>query len=112
MTAAAVSATVRIMSAPAAGADRDLPLIRRLAARRFTTAQLVAIDVVTVALIAVTFGLLLPHRAPRASGIVWDAGGWVTYVVAAVVTLFRRWFPRATLALVLPVAMVALYLRA
>jgi signal transduction histidine kinase len=112
MTAAPATAIVRIMRAPAEGADRDLPLLRRLAAHRFTTAQLVAIDVVTVALIAVTFGLLLPHRAPRASGIVWDAGGWVTYAVAAVVTLFRRWFPRVTLVTVLPVAMAALYLRA
>jgi signal transduction histidine kinase len=112
MTAAAASDIVRTMRALTEGADRDLPLLRRLAAHRFTTAQLVAIDVVTVALIAVTFGLLLPHRAPRASGIAWDAGGWVTYTVAAVVTLFRRWFPRATLATVLPVAMAALYLRA
>jgi hypothetical protein len=36
----------------------------------------------------------------------------VTYAVAAVATPFRRRFPRATLALVLPVAMAALYLRA
>jgi signal transduction histidine kinase len=100
------------MRAPAEGADRDLPLLRRLAAHRFTTAQLVAIDVVTVVLIAVIFGFLIPHRAPRASGIAWDAGGWVTSAVAAAATLFRRWFPRATLALVLPVAMAALYLRA
>ncbi len=100
------------MSAPAAGADRDLPLFRRLAAHRFTTAQLVAIDVVTVALVAVVFGFLIPHRAPRASGTGWDAGGWVTYVVAAGVTPFRRRFPRVTLALVLLAAMVALYLRA
>jgi len=112
MPAAAASATVTTMSAPAKGADRDLPLFRRLAAHRFTTAQLVAIDVVTVVLIAVTFEFLLPHRAPRASGTAWDAGGWVTYVVAAGVTPFRRWFPRVTLALVLPVAMAALYLRA
>ena len=49
---------------------------------------------------------------PRVPGAAWDAGGWVTYVVAAGVTLFRRRFPRATLALVLPVAMAALYLRA
>jgi signal transduction histidine kinase len=111
MPAAAAFATVRTMSALAAGADRDLPLFRRLAAHRFTTAQLVAIDVVTVALVAVVFGFLIPHRAPRASGTAWDAGGWVTYVVAAGVTPFRRRFPRVTLALVLPAAMVALYLR-
>jgi signal transduction histidine kinase len=112
MTGAAACVTVRTMPAPAAGADRDLPLLRRLAVHRFTKAQLVAIDVVTVALIAVTFGFLIPHRAPRASGTVWDAGGWVTYAVAAAVIPFRRRFPRATLALVLPVAMAALYLRA
>ena len=112
MTAAAACATVRTMRAPAAGADRDLPLLRRLAAHRFTKAQLVAIDVVTVVLIAVTFGFLIPHRAPRASGTAWDAGGWVTYAVAAVATPFRRRFPRATLAVVLPVALAALYLRA
>jgi signal transduction histidine kinase len=111
MTVAA-SAMVRTMRAPTEGADRDLPLLRRLAAHRFTTAQLVAIDVVTVVLVAVVFGLFLPHRAPRASGVAWDADGWVTYAVAAVAVPFRRWFPRATLALVLPAAMVALYLRA
>jgi signal transduction histidine kinase len=111
-TVAAASAIVRTMRAPAEGADRDLPLLRRLSAHRFTTAQLVAIDVAAVVLIAVTFGFLIPHRAPRASGIAWDAGGWVTYAVAAVATPFRRRFPRATLALVLPVAMAALYLRA
>ncbi len=101
------------MRAAAAGADPDLPLLRRLAAHRFTEAQLVAIDVVTVVLIAVTFGLLIPHRVPRVSGTAWDAAmGWVTYVVAAGVTPFRRRLPRTTLAIVLPVAMVALYLRA
>src|SRR5258707_4238279 len=100
------------MPAPAAGADRDLPLLRRLAAHRFTKAQLVAIDVVTVTLIAVNLVFLIPARAPGASGTAWDAGGWVTYAVAAGVTPFRRRFPRATLALVLPLAMAALYLRA
>src|ERR1700689_2016342 len=112
MTAADPSATVRTMRAPAVGADRDLPLFRRVAAHRFTKAQLVAIEMVTVALVAVIFGFLIPHRVPRGSGTVWDAGGWVTYVVAAGITLFRRRFPRATLALVLPVAMAAVYLRA
>src|SRR5258708_6504157 len=100
------------MPAPAAGADRDLPLLRRLAAHRFTKAQLVAIDVVTVTLIAVTFGFLIPHRAPRPSGTAWDAGGWVTYAVAAGVTPFRRRFPPATLAPGLPPARRALDLRA
>jgi signal transduction histidine kinase len=99
------------MSAPGVGADRDFPLLRRLTAHRFTSAELVAIDVVTVALVGIIFGFLIPHRAPR-PGTAWDAGGWVTYVVASGITLFRRRFPRAVLALVLPVAMAAVYLRA
>src|SRR5260370_5274895 len=93
------------MPAPAAGADRDLPLRRRLAAHRFTKAQLVAIDVVTVTLIAVTFGFLIPHRAPRASGTAWDAGGGDTYAVAAGDTPYRRRFPLPPRAPGLPPAM-------
>ena len=87
--------TVRSMRDPAAGGDRDLPLFRRLAAHRFTTAQLVAIDVVTVVLVAVICGFVMPRRTPRVSGTAWDAAGWAAYAVAAVVTLFRRRFPRA-----------------
>jgi signal transduction histidine kinase len=88
-----------------------LPLTRRLAAHRFTQAQLVAIDVVTVVLITVLFEFLRPGHSPTLSGTAWDTASWVAYVVASVVVLFRRRLPYATLAIVLSVAVLALFLR-
>ena len=96
----------------AAGADLDLPLIRRMAAHRFTQAQLVAMDAVLVTLIIVIFHVLLARQQARVSGTAWEVIGWIGYIVAAVATLFRRRFPRATLALVLPIVVVAMCLRA
>jgi signal transduction histidine kinase len=92
--------------------DLDLPPVRRLAAHRFTQAQLVAIDVVAVALITVVFEFLMSRQPPKVSGTAWDTAGWVAYVGAAAITLFRRRLPRSTLALVLAVAVVTLCLRA
>jgi signal transduction histidine kinase len=96
----------------AAGDDLDLPLIRRMAAHRFTQAQLVAVDAVLVTLIIVVFHVFLTGQQARVSGVAWEVTGWVAYIVAAVATLFRRRFPRATLALVLPIVLVAVCLRA
>jgi signal transduction histidine kinase len=90
----------------------DLPPVRRLAAHRFTKAQLVAIDVVTVAAITVLFEFFMSRQPPRVSGTAWDTIGWVAYIGAAAATLLRRRLPRATLGLVLSVAVVALCLRA
>jgi len=97
---------------PAVHADLDPPLIRRLAAHRFTPAQLVAIDVVVVAIVIVVVELLMTHRAPRVSGTAWVAAGWAAYLVAAAATLLRRRVPRLALAVVLPIAVAALCLRA
>jgi signal transduction histidine kinase len=88
----------------------DLPLTRRLAAHRFTEAQLVAIDVAAVVLITVLFEFFRPLHSPTLSGTAWDTAGWVAYAVGSVVVLFRRRLPRATLAIVLPVAVLALCL--
>jgi len=90
----------------------DLPPVRRLAAHRFTKAQLVAIDVVTVAAITVLFEFFMSRQPPRVSGTAWDTIGWVAYIGTAAATLLRRRLPRATLGLVLSVAVVALCLRA
>ncbi len=69
MEACAVSVTVGCMYDSAMDADLDLPLVRRLAAHRFTPAQLVAIDAAVVALIIVSFRVVLVHQAlPRVSG--------------------------------------------
>jgi signal transduction histidine kinase len=100
------------MHDPDVGSDLDLPLFRRMAAHRFTKAQLVAIDVVTVMLITVVFEFFMSRQSPKVSGTAWDTVGWVAYIGAAVATLLRRRLPRATLALVLSVAVVALCLRA
>jgi signal transduction histidine kinase len=97
---------------PGADAGPDLPLIRRVAAHRFSSAQLAAIDAVVVALVIVGMEFLMSRRAPRVSGAGWDAAGWAAYILAAVATLFRRRAPRLTLAIVFPVAVVTLGLRA
>jgi signal transduction histidine kinase len=94
-----------------ADGDLRLPLTRRLAAHRFTQAQLVAIDVMAVVLITVLFEFFRPGHSPTLSGTALDTASWVAYVVASVVVLFRRRLPYATLAIVLSVAVLALCLR-
>jgi signal transduction histidine kinase len=96
----------------AVDADLDLPLIRRLAAHRFTPAQLVAIDAVVVTVIIVLMHVVMHGQRPRVSGTPWEVVGWAAYVIAAVAVLFRRRFPRATLAVVLPIVVVDVCLRA
>jgi signal transduction histidine kinase len=91
--------------------DPDLPPVQRLAAHRFTPAQLVAMDVATVACIITLFGFLVSSQSPRNPGTAWDTVGWVAYFAAAGVTLLRRRLPRTTLAFVLPVAVLDLCLR-
>jgi signal transduction histidine kinase len=92
--------------------DPAPPLIRRLAAHRFTRAQFVAIDAVAVALVVIAVDVVMTRRAPKVSGAAWDAAGWAAYVVAAAATLSRRRAPRLALAIVAPVAVVTLCLRA
>jgi signal transduction histidine kinase len=100
------------MYSPAADADLDPPLIRRLAARRFTPAQLVAIDLVVVVVVIVSLEFLMTRRAPRVAGTGWDIAGWAAYLVAAGATLLRRRVPRVALAIVFPIAVATLCLRA
>ncbi len=52
----------------------SLPLIRRLAARRFTPAQLVAIDLVAVTLVIVLVEFVMTRRAP--AGVRVRLGRW------------------------------------
>ncbi|MBV9792753.1 MAG: sensor histidine kinase [Actinobacteria bacterium] len=95
----------------AADAEPDPPLIRRLAAHRFTGSQLVAIDVALVALVVAAAEFLVTRRVPRVAGPGWDIASWVAYLAAAVATLFRRRAPGPALAIVVPVALAALVLR-
>ena len=92
--------------------DPAPPLIRRLTAHRFTPAQLVAIDTVTVAVVIVAVEFVMTRRTSRVSGPGWDIAIWTAYAVAAVATLGRRRAPRLALAVVFPIAVAALCLRA
>ena len=97
------------MPDPVTGSPMGPPLSHRLAAHRFTKAQLLAIDVVTVVLVFVVSEFIV---APQMPGGERDTGGWVAlFAAAAAVTLLRRRLPRATLAVVLTIAVVALSLR-
>jgi signal transduction histidine kinase len=100
------------MYSHALGAEPVPPLIRRLAALRFTPAQLVAIDAALVVLVLLAVDVFMTRRAPRVSGTEWDTAGWAAYLVAAAAALSRRRTPRLALAVVAPIAVAALCLRA
>jgi signal transduction histidine kinase len=100
------------MRAPDTSGGPALPLARRLTAHRFTNAELVAADVVVVSVITVVVQFAMTRQAPRVSGTPWEIASWVAYLAAAGATLLRRRAPRATLAIVLPIAVAALSLRA
>jgi signal transduction histidine kinase len=95
----------------AADTEPDPPLIRRLATRRFTEPQLVAIDTALVAVVIVGAELLVTRRVPRVAGPGWDIASWAAYLVAAVATLFRRRAPGPALTVVVPIALAAVALR-
>jgi signal transduction histidine kinase len=95
----------------AADAEPDPPLIRRLAAYRFTGSQLAVIDVALVAVVVAGAEFLVTRRVPRVAGPGWDIASWVAYLVAAVATLFRRRAAGPALAIVVPIALAALVLR-
>jgi signal transduction histidine kinase len=86
-----------------------LPLGQRLAAHRFTQAQLLAIDVVTVVLVIIVAEFFV---APRMPGTSTGTAARVGYVGTAAVTLLRRRRPRTTLAVVLSATVTSLAFRA
>jgi signal transduction histidine kinase len=92
--------------------DPAPPLIQRLTAHRFTPAQLVGIDAVAVVLVVLAVDVFMTRRTPRVSGVGWDAAGWAAYLAAAAATLSRRRAPRLALAVVAPIAVASLCLRA
>jgi signal transduction histidine kinase len=99
------------MRAHVVPADPDPPLARRLAAHRFSPAQLLTLDVVAVAAISAAFVFLRPMHAPTLPGTAWNTVSGVAFVVASVVTLLRRRLPRGTLAIVLAAALLGLCLQ-
>jgi signal transduction histidine kinase len=109
MTAGSPVGTVKDMYLEA---DLKQPLIRRLAAHRFTAAQLAGLDAVAVALVIAGMEIVMTPRAPRVSGSDWVTAAWTAYLVAGAATLFRRRTPWLALAVVFPIAVVTLVLRA
>jgi signal transduction histidine kinase len=108
----AALATVGVMTDPAEERGLTLPLAHRLAAHRFSPAQLLALDLIAVTAVTVIFTFFMPRPQPRALAAVWAGYGWAAWAVAAVAVLFRRQWPRAALAVALTVAIVALSFRA
>ena len=97
----------------AADPEPELPLIRRLAGAPVHRAPSWSPSTRwPSSLVVVATEVLMTPRTPRVSGTAWDAAGWVAYLVAAVATLFRRRAPRPALAVVVPIALAALGLRA
>jgi signal transduction histidine kinase len=110
MPAAATSANVDDMHDHDADSPAGLlPLGHRLAAHRFTQAQLLAIDVVTVVLVIIVAEFFV---APRMPGSSTGAAARVGYAGTAAVTLLRRRLPRPTLAVVLSATVASLAFRA
>jgi signal transduction histidine kinase len=112
MPARSTLVTVSAMRHPHTDGEPTLPLVRRLTGHRFTSAQLLAIDVVTVTAIMVVAQFMVSRQSPRVSGTSWDVVGWAAYLTAAGATLLRRRLPRVSLAVVAPIAVAALCLRA
>jgi signal transduction histidine kinase len=77
--------------------DAKLPLLVRWARHRYTARQLLAADVVFVLGVGATTALVVKQE-PTVTGTGWDAVLWAAGVVASVAVLFRRHYPRATLA--------------
>jgi signal transduction histidine kinase len=104
-------ATVGGMPDPDTDGSPVRPLAHRLAAHRFTPAQLVAIDLAAVLAVLAVFEFFMSPQPPRLAGPGWDTAGWITYLIAAAVTLLRRQLPRPVLAVVLLAAVAALLAR-
>jgi signal transduction histidine kinase len=65
-----------------------------------------------VVLVVLAVDVVMTRRTPRVSGAGWDTAGWAAYLVAAMATLSRRRAPRLALAVVAPIAVACLCLRA
>jgi signal transduction histidine kinase len=92
--------------------DLDLPIVHRLAKHHYTALQLFCMDVAAVILLAVVCQFFLPRDVPKVSGTTWHVLGGIGYTLSAVLTLFRRRFPRTTLLFVVAILVCAESLRA
>jgi len=84
------------------------PLGHRLAAYRFTAAQVSPIDLITVVLVTAVAEFYI---GPRVPGTVTGSAAAAAYAATAAATLLRHRLPRVTLGIVVPAAAAALALR-
>jgi signal transduction histidine kinase len=92
--------------------EPEAPLAYRVLRRRYSGAQLLAIDVLVVTVLTVARATLMPHLAPRVTGQVWHAATWTAWIVASVAVLFRRRVPAVALATVVPLVVFDIGVRA
>jgi signal transduction histidine kinase len=100
-----------VSSGPNDGQSR-LPLAQRIARHHYTPRELLALDVIAVILLVVLTVTAGPHKSPRlpaSAALTFDR---VSDIVGAGAVLYRRRFPRVALAVLLPVAVGVLALRA
>lgn len=88
-----------------------LPLTERFRRRSYTTRELVLIDLVVVLFLTLV-NVMLPAQPVRATGGIWTVLAVVTASCSGVAVLWRRRYPRATVWVVLPFALLSLGMRA
>jgi signal transduction histidine kinase len=93
-------------------AEPEPPLAYRVLRRRYSGGQLLAFDVLVVAVLTTARATLMPHLTPRVDGQVWHTATWAAWIAASVAVLFRRRAPAATLAAVVPLVVFDLGVRA
>jgi signal transduction histidine kinase len=92
--------------------EPEPPLVYRVFRRQYSSAQLLAIDVLVVVVLTVARATLMPHLTPRVSGRAWHAATWAAWLLASVAVLFRRRVPAVALAAVLPLVLFDIGVRA
>ena len=92
--------------------ELGVPLLQRVARHRYTPRELFVFDVIAMVLLLLLAVLGGPHKSPRLSTSAAHTFDLITDVLAALAVLCRRRFPRPTLAVLLPIALSILVLRA
>ncbi len=88
-----------------------LPVLKRLAARDYSGAQLLGIDMAIVLLVCGVLDFLVPRSDPRLTGHVFAMANWAVIDIGSAVFLLRRRLPRFALAVMVPLALAGLVLR-
>ena len=85
-----------------------LPVIQRVIRHRYSAKQLLALDVATVVFLMAFTRFLVPSQMTTVSGSTWRSLDWAAWMLSALAVLFRRRFPRTTLAFLMVIGFVVL----